>query len=98
MPCNTITQVSLNMQNVSLDILKKAIEGMGFKEVFQSGNRLIWRNGSFNKDTGELRVRDEAMGARIKRACTSELVKKIGSRFGCRVKMTGQNRFQIQKG
>ena len=97
MPCDTLTVVSLELKNANLTWLKQALEACGY-QVTQSGEILSWRGGNYNRQTGLLTTRTENDAARIKREYSSIMVKNMGSRFGWRVKQTGETRFQIQKG
>jgi hypothetical protein len=96
-PCNTLTQVTLELKNANLDWLEKALKQLGYEPV-RTRNGLAWRGGSYNQKTGELTSRNAEEVNRIKRAYSCELVKHNASRFGWKVKMTGINKFQIQKG
>jgi hypothetical protein len=97
MPCYTITQVKLILNNADIGLLKKALEGMG-KTVYQDGlKRLSWQGGSYNKDGGLLTVRDKDKGNAIQRAYSKEVIMTKAQRFGWTVKETGQNKYEVLK-
>lgn len=97
MPCNTITQVRLELQNANIDLLKKALEGLGKLPVKDGEKRLYWQGGNYNKDTGKLTVLDQKFGETVKRAYSAEIVKAQAKRFGWQVKQTSEFKYQIIK-
>ena len=98
MPCYSITTVSLKLMNANLDVLKKALEALGHRNVYQSGTTLYWgRNSSYNQKTGQLTVESEQEGKAIKQGYSGQLVRKNASKFGWQVKQVSQNKFQIVK-
>lgn len=97
MPCDSITQVSIELKNANLDTLKKALESLGHS-VYQDNIELRWRDGSYNKQTEQLLTRTESQAVEIKRTYAAEMVKAKASRFGWRIKQVSQYKYQIQKG
>jgi len=102
MPCDTVTSVTLVLKNANLDLLKKALEGLGYIVTKTSqGLRFCTRYGpTFNyySQTGEFNAENLESANAIKRAYTSQLVQNQASRFGWKVKTLSANKFQIQKG
>lgn len=103
MPCNTITSVTLVLKNANLDLLKKALEGLGYL-VNKVSHGLQFRKNrgltTFNyySFTGEFNAENLESANAIKRAYTSQIVQNQASRFGWKVKSLSANKFQIQKG
>jgi len=98
MPCYTITTVKLVLTNANLDLLKKAIEGMGYV-VDRYGEKLFWRNGSYDKVKGTLNLvgGTEEQGNAIRRAYSTEVLKKNATKFGWQLKKVKENKYQLLK-
>lgn len=85
MPCDTITTVKLKIERADHHLMDMAIKASGVSATFDAS-------------TSELIVRNEGDGNKVKRAYSAELIRQNASKFGWRVKQTGENRFRIQKG
>ena len=97
MPCNTMTRVKLELNNANLELLKKALEVLGYRVYEQTEQVLRWVGGRYDKTSGKLIIDDEKTGNAIRRGYTAELVKKQATRFGWQIKKTGENKFAIIK-
>jgi nitrate reductase beta subunit len=98
MPCYSITQVQLLLEKANVDLLKKALEGLGYLGLHKDGEkRLYWNGGMYNKDSGKLTVREDNRVSEIKKAYSAEVVKAQAKRFGWQLKETGQYKYQIIK-
>lgn len=102
MPCDTITSVTLELKNANLDLLKKALEGLGYMvNMTSQGLRFCTKYGpTFNyySQSGEFNAENLESAKAIKRAYTSQIVQNQANRFGWKVKSLSANKFQIQKG
>ncbi len=100
MPCETITSVTLELKNANLDLLKKALEKLGYLVNKVSHGLQFRKKSTFNyySQTGEFNAEDFESANAIKQAYTSQLVQDKASRFGWKVKTLSANKFQIQKG
>jgi len=98
MPCYTITTVKLVLTNANLDLLKKALEGIGYTAV-KYGDKLFWKNGSYDKTKGTLSLvkGTEEQGNVIRRAYSTEVLKKNAAKFGWQLKKTQDNKYQLLK-
>jgi len=98
MPCDTITQVSLELTNANLDLLKKAIEEItGCTARQYKETSLEWARGSYDKRRGLLSCRDTVEAENIKRQYAAETVKAKAARFGWQVKKVDQFKYQVIK-
>jgi hypothetical protein len=89
--------VKLELKDASLDLLKKALESLGYRVYDQTEQELKWIGGRYNKADGKLTISDVTTGNAIRRGYTAELVKKQATRFGWQIKKTGENKFAIIK-
>jgi hypothetical protein len=109
MPCDTIqtTNVSFTLENTNLDLLEKALVGLGFNVTKQSNGRLVFygrernENGSF-KD-GKFQVNYSAYRTefdinQVKRAYSQQVVQNTAQRYGWKLKSTAENKYAVQKG
>lgn len=98
MPCWTITEVKLKLDNPNIDLLKKAIKAViGIDSILEIKSSLSWQGGNYKKETGILTTRNEAQGREIKRAYSAELVKAQAKRFGWQIKEVEKYKYQITK-
>lgn len=99
MPCYTITTVTLELKQADTAALKKALESLGLDPYVSSYNeqQINFRNGSYDRSTGKLTVRNEETGKAIKRAYSAELVQMQAKRFGWQVKKISENKYEIIK-
>ncbi len=97
MPCWTATMATVNLKVADLDLLEAAFKEMNLNPVRQGEVIYFGQRGeSFNKSTGELRVRSEQSVAPIKRAYSRQIVKKA-ERYGWKVVDKGQGKFELLK-
>lgn len=98
MPCYTITEVKLKLDNPNIDLLKKAIEVVtGIGNITDLQDSLTWNGGKYFKRTNMLSVPDKTVGKEIKRAYSAELVRAQAKRFGWSLKQVNQYKYQITK-
>lgn len=100
MPCDSIQTVSVLLSpQTDGDLLEKALAALNMqpharKHVIFFGQD---RRESFNKDTGELRVRSSTSVPEIKRAYSAEIVKAQAKKYGWTLKETGAYQYQVTK-
>lgn len=100
MPCNTITTVKLELKNVDLELMRKALIGLGKSPHVLYNTRLVWTGKgrvteSYDKTTGQLTVRDETTGGLVKRAYSEQVLLRNAARYGWQVKKTADNQYTM---
>lgn len=100
MPCYTINTVAIKVKSMQLDILKKALESLGYYPILD-GQTLTWGAESYNKATNELRVTSQGQVAKISKAYGKAGLKEVAasySRLGWQLKPSKDlNKFTLEK-
>lgn len=85
---------------MQLDILKKALEAMGYYPILD-GHTLSWGVESYNKATNELRVTNQAKVAEISKAYGTQGLKQVAAKYASRGWQLKQgkevNKFELVK-
>jgi hypothetical protein len=98
MPCDTISTYQVKLQDsTDLDLLTKALEALNLNPRRQGHIIRFGAGESFNKATGEVRVRNVESVAEIKKAYSAELIKSQAKRFGWTLKQTGPYAYTVHK-
>ena len=93
----SITTVGVKLAVADLTLLESALAALKLNPV-RSGNVVYFGyNESFNKDTGELRVRSQDTVAKIKQAYSAEIVKSQAKRYGWTLKETAPFQYSVIK-
>jgi hypothetical protein len=105
MPCDTIQTMTVQLNLADMDLLFAALlelskrqTGFTFGTPQRDGTRIDFGwNQSFNKATGEIRVRDAKQVALIKQAYSAQIVKAQAKRYGWQLKETAPFQYNITK-
>ena len=97
MPCDTIQTVSVTLRIADLDLLTGALVKLNLAPV-RTGNTVFFGSGeSFNKETGELRVRSQETVSKIKQAYSAQIAAAQAKRFGWSLKEIGSFQYEVTK-
>lgn len=101
MPCYTVKRMSIEFQQQNHELLRKAIEELGWVITGSSVNTVdFYVNGSYvSIGGGKIRL-DQGMEHVIdtlKREYTKQAVKKATSRYGWASKQTAENQFTVTR-
>lgn len=97
MPCDTVQTMAVALKVADLALLFKALDALKMRPVMYGNTIQFGNSESFNKDTQELRVTNEAKVARIKQAYSAEIVKSQARRYGWTLKETAPFQYVITK-
>jgi len=87
MPCNTVTLVSLEMKNVSMDTMLEVLKELGLRPIRVGEHFIRFTNGGlFNHENGELCIRNLDLGQQVKQTYTKNVIAQQAKRFGWNVK------------
>lgn len=96
MPCDSVTMATVNLKVADLDLLEAALKEMKLNPSRQGEVVYFGQGESFNKATGELRVRSEQSVPLIKQNYSAQIVKRA-ERYGWTVVSKGNNQFELLK-
>lgn len=100
MPCYQVITQSVELKAANLDLLTRAIEGLGHQvsrvgdtlSFFVDGYRVTVQGGRIELPTGRAAIVDH-----IKRAYSSEVLKTAAARFGWSHQVSGVNKVALTR-
>lgn len=101
MPCNTIVLNNVELKAADRDLLKKAIEALGWRILSESKSEIRLNAGgvsvAIREGVMQVPQGQEALADRLKVSYSTEAVKTAANRFRWQLTRTGEQQFVVQR-